>query len=387
MRRLLRPAIVVLVVAVLTRVDAVLGIVVLLGVWAWMAWRSPPRALEQLAGSRTHADVVMFGDRVRLDLHVTAGRALPWVHLTDLIPFQLGENLRWVTSSSAGEAKSHTAEFTATARGLHGLGPTLAVTGDTFGLRRVQSTLIPASRLLVYPRIVDLETLGIAAGAPLPLIPVRTPLYDDPTRVVGVREYEPGDQFRTIHWTATAAAGDLLVKKYRPAIARDVMVALDLTRTSHPLPGRRRSAELGVTTAASIAHHLVTVRREAVGLRLVGRDAPTGEDTASELTPGRDERRLMDLLERLARADVSGSAHSDRLLDPAGLGFGTSVVFITGVLERRNVLDVMRLTRVGIHVTVILTAGSQHRGEWEAEMSEMQVPVRSVARLAEMVDL
>lgn len=387
MRRLLRPAIVVLAIAVFTRVDPVLGIVVLLGVWAWIGWRNPPLALEQLAGERTHPDVVMFGDRVRVDLRVVAGRGLPWVHLTDLVPFQLGENARWVTSLAAGEARTHTAEFAATARGLHGLGPTLAFTGDTFGLRRVQSTLIPASRLLVYPRIVDLETLAIAAGAPLPLIPVRTPLYDDPTRVVGVREYEPGDQFRAIHWTASAAAGDLLVKKYRPAIARDVMVALDLTRASHPLPGRRRSAELGVTTAASIAHHLVTARREAVGLRLVGRDAPTGEDTASELTPGRDERRLMDLLERLARADVSGSARSEGLLDPAGLGFGTSVVFITGVLERRHVLDLMRLARVGIHLTVILTAGSQHRGGWEAELSGMHVPVRSVARLAEMVDL
>lgn len=387
MRRLLRPAIVVLAIAAFTRVDPVLGIAVLLGLWAWIAWRAPSIALEQLDGDRSHPDVVMFGDEVRLRLRVGAGRGLPWVQLTDMVPFQLGENVRWVTSLGSGLAATHTAEFAATARGLHRLGPTLAVTGDTFGLRRVQSTLIPASRLLVYPRIVDLDTLVIAAGAPLPLIPVRTPLYDDPTRVVGVRQYEPGDQFRTIHWTATAAAGDLLVKKYRPAIARDVLIAVDLTRASHPLPGRRRSAELGVTTAASIAHHLVTVRREAVGLRLVGRDTPTGEDTASELTPGRDERRLMDLLERLARADVSGSAHSLELLDPTGLGFGTSVVFVTGVLERRHVLDVMRLKRVGIDVTVILTAGSQHRGPWEAEMAETGVPVRSVSRLAEMVDL
>ena len=387
MRRLLRPAMVVLSIAVIARVDPVLGIVVLLGSWAWIGWRHPPLALEGLAGERTHGDVVMFGDAVRVELRLRAGRGIPWVHLTDLVPFQLGDSIRWVTAVEAGETKTHTAEFAATARGLHQLGPTLAVTGDTFGLRRVQSTLVPASRLLVYPRIVGLDTLTIAAGAPLPFSPVRTPLYDDPTRVVGVREYEPGDQFRTIHWTATAAAGDLLVKKYRPAIARDVMIALDLTRQVHPLPGRRRSAELGVTVAASVAHHLVTVQREAVGIRLVGRDMPTGEDTIREQTPGRDERRLMSLLEQLARADVSASADSVGLLDPAGLGFGTSVVFITGMLERRHVLDVMRLLRVGIHVTVILTAGTQHRNAWETEMAEMRVPVRSVARLAAMVDL
>lgn len=387
MRRLLRPALAVAIIAALTRVDPVLGIVVLLGGWAWASWWFPARSIEGLTGERVVVDRAMFGDSVDVAIRLRSRQALPWLHLTDSIPFSLGSNTRWVTTLARQEPGIHTARFTASARGLHRIGPAVVASGDVFGLRRVQRTLIPPSALLIYPRIVSIETLTVAAGAPLPLVPTRTPLYDDPTRIVGVREYQAGDPFRKIHWTASAATGVLLVKKHRPAIARDVIVAVDLTRESHPSPGRRRSAELAVTAAASISHHLVTQCHETVALRIVGRDAPTGEDMFDELTSGRDQGHLANLLERLARADISASDDNHKVLEAAGLPFGSSVVLLTGVLSRRHVLDTMRLLRVGVAVTVIVTASDQHRGPWESEIEELGVPLRSVARLAEMVQL
>ena len=329
----------------------------------------------------------MFGDVVDVTLRVIGPRRVPWMRLTDSFPFSLGPSTRWVTSLDAGRVRTHVASFTATARGLHLIGPTTVATGDSFGLRRVQATLVPSKPILVYPRIVSLEDLTVAAGAPLPLIPTTVPLYADPTRVVGVRDYQPGDPFRAIHWTASAASGDLLVKKHHPGVAREVVLAVDLTRDSHPAPGRRRSAELAVTAAASIAHHLVTVRREAVGLRLAGRDVPTGEETVGEVTPGRDEHRLTTILEGLARADISAEADGTALLDPSGLGFGSSVVLFTGVLARDHVVAGMGLARLGISMTAVVTASEQHRGAWEDEMREVGVPIRSVARLADMVEL
>jgi uncharacterized protein (DUF58 family) len=387
MRRLLRPAFVVLVVAVIVRVDPVLGVAVLLAGWAWSSWWFPPRALASLAGVRRIPARALFGEEVVVELELSATRSVPWVHVTEAVPFDLGPSLRWVTSLSEGETARHMTSFTATKRGLHRIGPAIAATGDAFGLRRVQSTLIAPSTLLIYPRIVSLETLTVAAGSPLPIIPTRTPLYEDPTRIVGVRDYQPGDPLRRIHWTASAASGSLLVKKHRPAISRDVVLAVDLTRDSHPSPGRRRSAELAVTAAASIVHHLVTVRNESVGVRIVGRDTPTGEDTVVDVSPGRDQGRMARVLEHLARSEVSPSADLDALLDPSGLPFGASVVIITGRPDRRHVLEALRLKRLGISVTAIVTASAQHRDRWEGELSDVGVPVRSVARLAEMVDL
>lgn len=190
---------------------------------------------------------------------------------------------------------------------------------------------------------------------------------------------------RRIHWSASAAAGGLQVKKFRPAIARDVVVLVDLGRDSHPTPGRRRSAELAVTAAASIIDHLVVHRRENVGVRILGRDTPTGQNTVEAVTPGRDDARLARMLEALARSDLTELDGIDVLADPAALGFGASVVLVTGRPDRRHVSHALRLRRLGMPVTVILTASELHRDDGELE--QLGVPVRRVARLAEMVGL
>ncbi|MDX1447495.1 MAG: DUF58 domain-containing protein [Acidimicrobiia bacterium] len=385
MRRLLRPAIAVALVAFGLRVDPVIGIAVLLGVWGFASWVLPARAVAGVTGTRQLPSSALFGEEVEVRLQVSSERRLPWLAITDSHPFDLGESRRWVTALGPGETRTDVVRLHATARGLHRIGPAVAVTGDGFGGRKVQKTLVSASTILIYPRIVPIEDLAVAAAAPLPLIPTRTPLYEDPTRIIGVRQYETGDPMRRIHWSASAASGDLQVKKFRPAIARDVVVLVDLGRDSHPTPGRRRSAELAVTTAASIVHHLAVEQRESVGLRLLYRDTPTGQSSVAAISPGRDQSRVGRMLESLARSDLTPIDGLDALVDPATLPFGASVVLVTGRADRRHLLHALRLRRLGMPVTVILTASDLHYDD--AGLERLGVPVRRVARLAEMIDL
>lgn len=387
MRRLMRPAIFVGAIALIVRVDPVLSVAAVLAGWAWASWTLPTRAAAGITGWRDLPERVLFGEEVTVGINLESESSVTWLALTDTIPFDLGPSNRWVTSLRRGERTSQNVTFAANRRGLHRIGPAVVVTGDAFGLRRVQRTLIPSATILVYPRIVSLEALTVAAGAPLPIIPTRTPLYEDPTRMVGVRQYAPGDPMRRIHWTASAATGSLQVKKFRPGIAREVIVAVDLARDSHPTPGRRRSAELAVTAAASIVDHLITEEREPVGLRILARDVPTGADTMTAVSPGRDHSRMGRMLEALARSDVTSVDDHDSLLDPAGLGFGTSLVLVTGRPARHHTLAALRLTRLGVAVTVIVTVSELHRIGWDTELAEFGIPVRSVARLAEMVEL
>lgn len=385
MRRLLRPAITLGLVAFGLRVDPILGIAGLLATWGVTSWVLPTRAVGGLSGERRLPATALFGEEVSVELEVASDYSIPWLAVTDTHPFDLGDSRRWVTTLNAGETRIDTVTFGANSRGLHRIGPAVAVTGDTFGGRKTQTTVVAASTILIYPRIVPLEMLEVAAASPLPLIPTRTPLYEDPTRIVGVRDYEAGDPLRRIHWSASAAAGGLQVKKFRPAIARDVVVLVDLGRDSHPTPGRRRSAELAVTAAASIVNHLIVHRRENVGIRVLARDTPTAKSSVEAVTPGRDDARLARILESLARCDLTDLDGLDVLADPATLGFGASVVLITGRPDRRHVSHALRLRRLGMPVTVILTASDLHRDDGELE--SLGIPVRRVARLAEMVEL
>jgi uncharacterized protein (DUF58 family) len=382
-RRLLRPAMALGVLAVVARVDPVLGVVVLLSGWAWTSWWFPPRRLAGVAGRRTVPARAMFGDAIPVELVFDSVRSVPWMSVIDMVPFDLGASTRWVLSADAGESRRLRRELTAARRGLHRIGPAVVSTGDLFGLRTVQAAVVPSSELLVYPRIVPLETLELAAGAPLPFVATRVPLQADPTRIVGVREYEPGDPMRSIHWTASAAAGSLLVKKHRPATSRDVVLAVDLSKSSHPSPGRNRSVEMAISAAASIAHHLITVRRESVGLRLLGRDAPTGSSTIVEVTPGRDGERLARMLEHLARTGACAPSDGGALLDVGSLSYGASVVLLTGSTDREHARRILRLARAGVVVDVVVTA--RQRSEWDTEMETLGVTVRSLARLGDLV--
>ncbi len=387
MRRLLRPAVIVGVAALAFRVDPMLGVAAGFAVWAAASWWLPVRSMERIEVSRHHPARVFYGERVEIGYEVRSSRRVPWLSLVDVVPFDLGESVRWVTSLERNGAVRHTAGIEATRRGLHRLGPTVLSSGDTFAGRAVQGPVNPSTTLLVYPRLVPIERLGLNARALEQLRPSRRPLMADPTRVVGVRDYVLGDPLRSIHWTATARVGSLQTKNYRPGTSRAVLLAIDLSWTHHPAPGRRRSVELSVTAAASIAHHLMTAGQEAVAIRVLGTDAPSERSGLVHAAPGRGPAHLADLLEYLARAQpvrAEAGEHVEDLLDPAGLPFGAAVALCTGVAVEGHVVPLERLRRLGFDVSVISTAGDRHRSEWNAVLETMGIPVTPVSHYEEL---
>ena len=73
------------------------------------------------------------------------------------------------------------------------------------------------------------------------------------------REYEPGDEIRTIDWNVTARTGKAHVKKYREERELTMMIAVDLSASgqfgSGELSKRELAAELASTLAFSAARN------------------------------------------------------------------------------------------------------------------------------------
>jgi len=97
-------------------------------------------------------------------------------------------------------------------------------------------------------------------------------IYQDPTRISNVREYQPGDALNTIHWKATARTGTLHVKTFEPSAVQGGTLILDLHEDSYVPERREARVELAITTAASIAW-LLQLSGEQVGLVTNARDA------------------------------------------------------------------------------------------------------------------
>jgi uncharacterized protein (DUF58 family) len=97
-------------------------------------------------------------------------------------------------------------------------------------------------------------------------------LYEDPTRIGGVRPYEAGDPMNRVHWRATARTGTLHSKVYEPTTLAGATILLDFNIDGYHTQGEPHRSELAVTAAASLAN-AVAVLGQQVGLASNARDA------------------------------------------------------------------------------------------------------------------
>jgi uncharacterized protein (DUF58 family) len=205
-----------------------------------------------------------------------------------------------------------------------------------------------------------LADLGFPSQSPFGILPSRERLFEDPTRIRGVRDYQPGDSLRRMDWKTSARVGSLQVRRYEPAIALETAVFLNLDSTDYPQKYRRQATELGIVIAASAAVHLIE-KRQAVGLFTNGRD-PLAEstDTTPSLSLRKGREHLMHLLQLLACVEVASEEQTLPFLDllsrkSLGLPWGSTLVIITA-REVEGLMDtLLALRRRGLVVILVLT--------------------------------
>jgi uncharacterized protein (DUF58 family) len=157
-------------------------------------------------------------------------------------------------------------------RGYYQIGPLVLETGDLFGLHRRYRVATEPHYLLVYPRVVPLEGYDITSRRPIGEVKLTHRLFEDPTRIAGVREYQAGDPLNRIHWRASARTGQLHCKIYEPTTVAGSTILLDFHKAGYHQQGEPFRSELAVTTAVSLAHALYLMGQQ-VGLVTNSRDA------------------------------------------------------------------------------------------------------------------
>ena len=360
--------IVLLVVALFSRVDlffyllyVLFGIVVLGRLWA-------SRALKAVTIRRIHADRVFQGDTVDVRLEVTNSGWLPvlWMRLHDMVPATLGAPglFRQVVSLAPHERLDLAYTLSANRRGYYQLGPLVAHSGDLLGSAAIQADPLRKDGggfVIVYPRIVPLRDLGFPSQSPFGILPSRRQIFEDPTRIRGVRDYQRGDSLRRIDWKTSARVGALQVKRYEPAIALETAIFLNLDGGDYPVAHQGTATELSIVVAASLAAHLVE-KRQAVGLSTNGRDplaAPSVTASTLPLRKGRDH--LIHLLDLLARVEVAAEADAPPFLEvvsreSVGLPWGSTAVLITAQPSDGLFDSLLALRRRGLGVILVMTS-------------------------------
>lgn len=286
-------------------------------------------ALRGLAFShRLSAGAVFCGGTADYEFTVSNNKLLPlpWVEAACLLPAALlprgesdpppGDRSWRVEQFSLLWYETHRVVLRLECRwrGIYNIGPMVVSSGDLFGLVVLAREERHEERLVVYPRVYPVDRLGLPSRFPLGNSRAATPLFEDPSRTAGLRDYTPGTPFKRIHWKASARRGSLQVKVFEPTTTLRVGLFLDVTGFA---PEGAESAdlfELALSTAASIACHLEEAGQE-VGLAANCRWA--GSKRPLNMRPRGGAAHLAALLEGLAGAEARPSGPLEPLWDRA----------------------------------------------------------------------
>lgn len=386
MRKLVPFLLILFVIAAFLRVDFFFTILYLFfGVYLLSRLWSR-RMVERLSVQRRFVDRGFLGDRVNVEVTVEnlGWLPIPWLEVHEALPVQLiaPPFHRRVISLGPRERRKLGYTLNCRRRGYYPIGPMTMQTGDLLGIDRRSVAQAAPEHIIVYPRVVPLQKLGLPTHSPLVALPARSYLFEDPARVMGVRDYEQGDSPRRIHWTATASVGRLLVKQYQPAIARETLICLDMDQENYERGQRFTATELAIVVAASIANHIVVQEGLPVGLSTEARD-PLLNDQAHFFLPARSERaHLMSLLEVLARVQVARGAPFVDLLRRVSvkLAWGATLTVITGRESEALFDTLLYLRRSGFAVALVLVQPGRPSVELRKRSDLLSLPVHRVWR-------
>ena len=159
---------------------------------------------------------------------------------------------RWMLSSF--QRVTRRIRLPCAARGLYTVGPMRLHSSDPLGWLERELTLPIYETLLVYPPIASLDAFGLSSLNPSGDSKSVRRIYEDPQKVVGVREYQAGDDFRRIHWKATARYGSLKSKVYDYSSTPRLLLVLDCWNYTRVWAGADQDIqELCISVAASLA--------------------------------------------------------------------------------------------------------------------------------------
>lgn len=361
-----------------------------------------------------------IGDRLAVIVNIkNEGRwPVAWLLIEDSLPrsalrqkpprIKVEKRRLKIMRLAAGEVFSLRYQIQVLMRGYYQIGPLLTESGDLFGLHRRYRVLTEPNYVLVYPRIVPLLGYDVASRRLLGEIRFTHRLFEDPSRIAGVREYAAGDPINRIHWKATARTGALHCKTFEPTSIAGATLVLDFHQDSYDARGEPHRSELAVTTVASIANALVQVDQQ-VGLISNGHDAadrirltgwkhefqsrqdaqqevaelPESDRLAPLVVPTRrGSDQLPQILRTLARIELSnGLSFPQLVLETASrMPRDATVIAVLPAVPESTAAALGSLRRRGIAVTVILTMFSTEDDFSDAvgRLMAEQISVRQV---------
>lgn len=191
---------------------------------------------------------VVVGERAvgALTLSNAGGRAI--LPSRVVLPVGAGRGEFHVSRLAPGASAEELFAIPTVRRAVVEVGPVSVVRGDPLGLfERVHRKDEPVD-LFVHPRTVLFDGQSLGFLRDLEGLPA-TDLSRDDVSFHALREYQPGDDLRHVHWKSTARTGSVMVRQYEETRRSHFVIGL----STHPGDYRDDDEfELAVSAAGSL---------------------------------------------------------------------------------------------------------------------------------------
>lgn len=364
------------------------------GITLFSRWLSAHWAKSLIAERDCQATTAEIGDMIPVMLTITNTSSIPvlWFLVEDLLPqdamvfkppkLEVHGNRVAVMKINGKQQEKMLYQLECHRRGYFQIGPLVLETGDLFGLHRRFKVLSKPSYILVLPKPMPLSGYDVASRRPIGEVTMTYRIFEDPTRIAGVREYQRGDSMNRINWKATARTGELQSKVYEPSTVIGATILVDFHRKSYPRRQEPYRSEIAITCAASIANTVYHLNQQ-VGLISNGRDAADrirtegwrgdsrtrkeAKDSAemqsdnNRLRPvivetQRGVEQLQRILESLARLEKTSGLDLARMISETAdrLPRDATVIAILSKVEDTEIVALTSLKQQGFAVTAII---------------------------------
>ena len=329
-----------------------------LAINGWVSGHSDLEITRTINGTETTMANVYKGDDVIVELTISNNsyRRTQQLEVFDNVPHEMkmrqGIN-QMRMNLGPGQSARIKYRVRCPLRGHYTLGPISVRYRNAFNLFANESKVQDRTDITVFPQVREIEEALLRSDVPKMYTGATTLKTPGPgMEFYSLREYLPGDAFRSINWKAYARTGELMVNEKTRDAVTDVFIILDTRDVSRIGTVLKNPLEMGTIAAASISNYFIR-RRDSVALVTYG-------ERMDYLSPETGDNQGYKVLSNLAAVRAKGSMPLQAVTNAMSsrMSRGSPVFIISSLEGDGTTLPAIRNLAARGHEVIVLSPSS-----------------------------
>ncbi len=288
---------------------------------------------------------------------------IPIVYVSDYTSSALSLKQKEVFTISIPQKSKITLKFRVygTKRGDHYLGPTILEIKDLLGISQITKEYDTTGFITVFPALLAHGEIEKSNLQPYGEIKNKLPIFEDITRIQGIREYQQGDEVRRINWKLSAKHNKLYVNYYTPTVSSSSVIILNLYHPDFDMKYPDFYEEFAIELATTIIFDLHQYNQE-IGFvsngeirrktSIQGKTLIENPNGIVELPTTSGNDHIMTIFETLARIYPQNKIDLYKMLNSISIKipWGSALIVITPNIDYESLLYLAEIARKGHQV-------------------------------------